>query len=291
MKYLFLIIVMMTVKLGFACECEAKPNIDILDWNDSDVIFTATLTQFDNKDETTNLTFLISEIFKGKVNKKAISYSINKVKDHNNTFHHIDTIFVGQKWIIFSSNFTINNEISYMLKESNESHYCILSRPILDNDSYLSFINKISQDSNNRNKSYYKNKATFAQGSLENKIPVGIWKYFNRNDLDHYWEGKYVNGKREGKWIQKTINSKKEKVVINEDIYDNGILKEQIKYNFINEKIEHNIYSEKGKQRIIYHKNTISSKWVYNKILNITTIEKYKDGKPIYKTERIGLIF
>ena len=171
MKYLLSIVFLLFVNFSFACECVAKPGINIKDLNDTDFIFTGILSQFEKVEGKIELTFQISNILKGRVNNKSIKFSIDKDKNHDDVFHHIDSIYKGQKWIIFSTIFQMNDKSIYKLKESNDTDYCMLSKPLVDNDSYLLFINETFKNSNNSIKTYTKKKVVFAKGSLKNKFP------------------------------------------------------------------------------------------------------------------------
>ena len=309
MNHLFFIICLLFVKYSFACDCESKPEIDIRDLNDSPIVFSATLTQFENKEGVTNLTFSISKVYKGKLGKKPIRFSIAKEEVHDDVLHHIDTIFTGQKWIVFSTYFKKNDDLKLKLKQSNHTDfknkedlilklkqsnhtdYCMLSKPITFEDPYLAFIEKVFQNRKSTNKIYFADSVAFAVGSLKNNFPTGIWKYYASKNLDHYWEGTYVRGRRDGIWIEKAVNYKEELVVICEKTYQSGILKEHIKYNYIGDKKMHETQGEKVKKRIIYSNNAVYSIWMHDIISNTTTIEYYKKDKLIDKKTRSGNFF
>lgn len=290
-NYLLSVMIMLFVNFSFACDCVAKPQIDIKDVNDSDFIFTGVLTQFETTNNATNLRFLVSKVLKGEIDEKSINYSVKINDNHDDVFHHIGAMFKGQKWIVFSTFSQKHNDSVHTFKTSNDMSYCMPSRPIIDNDSYLSFINETFQNPNSYHKTYYKKEKAVAYGSLENKIPVGKWKYYTRTDLDFYWEGEYVNGKRDKLWIEKAINYKNENVILKEEMYQNGVLKERVEYNYIEEKQMHEVYGEKTKERIRYYHNMISSKQIYDKISNTTTIETFKNGKAISKLVKNGDVF
>lgn len=244
MKYFLSAMCVIFFQFAFACDCVEKEGLDIKDWNDTDLIYKAKLTEIKKKGNEQYLTFSVSKVYKGKTNEKSIQYKV-EVDNNHNIFHHVDTMFKGQKWLIFSSSYEKNGKIVLELNRSSNPSYCMLSKPIIRKDPYLDFINEIIENKNSSIVTYFKDSISFAVGSLKNSMPTGTWKYYTRKDLEHYWEGVYVDGKKDGKWVEKAKNYLNDIVVIIEEIYIMGHLKERIVYNYINEKINHTIYDEK----------------------------------------------
>ncbi len=280
------------MQLGFACKCEPKAKIDIRDINDSDVIFIGILSKVDSTTaQSTHLAFSISKMLKGNIDTTSVSYDIKGDKNHAGIFHNIDTVFAGQKWIIFSTSTQVNGETVHQLKKANSSNHCILSRPIIKNDPYLRYIKEVVKKRNHPNQKYYIGNDIFAEGSISNNSPVGVWKYYLGIDSNNYWEGTYIEGKREGLWQKKSINYLNEKVVISKEIYQSGILKERIEYNYIGEKRIHETFGEKLNRKTKYNKGAVFSEMVYHKDSDTTTIEYFKYGKSVNVIKREGKTF
>ncbi len=291
MKCFLSIISLLLLQYSFACECIAKPKIDILDINNSDIVATAILSDIKYDENKTHLTFLLSKIYKGQASSKFIFYSVAKDKEHNAVFHHISTIFKGQKWIVFSSNSTINGKEVLQLSASTNHKYCMLSKPTTQKDPYLSYINTIIKTANNTHNTFYQNKTLIAKGRLKNMQPIGVWKYYSNTSLNHYWEGNYTNGKRDGVWKENTINFKNQNVIINKETYQNGNLKNRTNYNYVGEKQSYDTFEKTTNTRIKYYKTKISAILTYNKIEDCTTIEKFKNGKSISITTQNQNLF
>ena len=279
---------LLSFHIVFACECDNKTSLDIKDWNDTEIIFTGVLTKFSETNGVKNLTFTISRIYKGSIHKKFIDFRAFKEEDEE-ALHHVEKISLGQTWVVFASKNLKNNTITYTLNEETDDGYCMLTRPINEQDSHLTFIKNIVKKPYLKDYTFYNGKRIFAKGSIQNLQPIGAWKYFS-SDND-YWEGNYSNGKRNGKWLHTAKNYKKQNVTIGFDNYTNGKLKERVEYNYVGQKVLHEFHTETTKTRFFYHNKFISSKWIVDKVKRTTLIEKYKNGKLLNTTKKEGILF
>lgn len=278
MKNLFTFFLLFFSYLVFACECEKKPALDIKDWNDTDVIFSAVLSQYSQTLKFKKLTFSISRMYKGKVQKKEIQFYISNFTNHL-ALHHVDSIAVGQKWLVFATKSKRNNTEYLTLLEGDTEGYCMLTRPVQENDNYSAFIKQIRKRPFVKDHTFLTERTIVARGSLENLIPVGSWKYFN--SLNDFWEGQYLKGKRNGKWFHKAVNFKKEKVIVGYKQYDHGVLKERIQNNYLGQKQIHEVFGDTLKTRTFYNGRFITQVWTVNTLKKTTLVERYKNGKRI----------
>lgn len=277
MKFILnLLILLFSIQTAFACECDNKTQLDIRDWNDTEIILTGILTKYSETKKVKNLTFSVSRIYKGKILTKNISFQVLKDEDHE-ALHHVEKIQLGQKWILFASKSIKNKNIFYQLNEESEDGFCMLSKPIKEQDPYLNFIKKTLKKPFLREHAFYKNQKIFAKGSIQNLEAIGLWKYYISKT--NYWEGNYSNGKRNGKWIHKAVNFKNEGVTIGVETYKNGELTERIQYNYVGQKKLQEIYNKTTKTRIFYQGRYISAKWIVDRIQKTTLVENYKNGK------------
>lgn len=288
MKKLLTFFLLFSSYVLFACECENKVNLDVRDWNDSDVIFSAVLSQYSETLKFKKLTFSISTVYKGKVQKKTIQFYISNITNHL-ALHHVKKISVGQNWIVFASKLMRNNSEYFKLVEGDKDGYCMLTKPIAKDDNYLSFIKQVKKTPFLKDHSFLKDKKIIAKGSLENLIPIGKWKYFN--SANDYWEGDYNRGKKNGKWLHKASNFKKETVVIGLERYKDGKIKERIEYNYVGQKRLQEIYSDTIKKRIFYNNRFVSRIWIVNTIKRNTLIQTYKNGKLSDEYEENRILF
>jgi hypothetical protein len=265
-------------QVGFACDCEMKPILDIRDWNDSDIVFTGVLTQIVETEEIKNLTFSISTVYKGSKSENSIHFSVWQHEDHD-VFHHVRPMFVGQEWIVFGSSFMKNDELIYEFKEPSNKDYCLLIKPIDDNDPYVTFVKEIVKHPNTTDKTYYRDTVMFAVGNLENTVASGMWKYFESTKVNIYWEGYYVDGKRDGKWVQKAMYHEGQPIIIKEELYQNGRLKEHVRYTKMGETNYREHYGEMENKRTIYQDNVVTSTMTVDKVNNTTTISYYREGR------------
>lgn len=277
MKNKLCILLLFVTQFAFTCDCKTKQNLNIKDWNDSEIVFTGTLTNIKKTNEFQKLKFSITKIYKGKLNNKSIIFTIKNNQNHN-LLDHVENISKNQKWIIFSSIFKNEDTYTYELQNSKNHHICILSRPIVNNDPYLNFIEKIKNNPNNTTKNYYQNKRLFASGTTKNSVAIGKWKYYTNQGMDYYLEGNYVNGKQHGKWIKKALNFKNESVTLNEDTYVDGLLKERVVFNYIQEKTSHEVYGKNLNIKTSYKNNKVFQKWIVNKNKNTTLVQTFNNG-------------
>ena len=278
-------------QLIFTCDCSLKPNVDIRDWNDTDLIFTGILTSVEDAATLKKLHFSIAKTYKGNPTKQSITFTITEHVLHT-LFTYEKGLTKGEQWIVFSNtDLTKSAQNKYTFKKPNNSNYCSLSKPIITNDTYVTFVEDLYKHPNKKHKTYYKNKVLFAEGSLKNTLAVGTWKYYTEQGKDFYDEGIYDKGKRHGKWIKKAINFKKESVIILEEYYAYGALKERIVYNYINEKKRHEVYGDNINCKTWYKNNKVTQKWTVNKQENTTLMENFKDGKKIKTTIKNHQVF
>ena len=218
---------------SFACSCKAKPELSILDLNDAEMIFTASIEEYSLGMAIGSLTFKPKEIFKGEVNQTLTIYF--KLKDTHTLFHKSIKFREKEDWIVFIQSKSIGNRNYLRLKESENSSYCALSRPLnrkKDTDNYLAYLSKMSNLKDGFCQITSEDSILQAQGFYSNNIPIKLWKYYKPNGHLNL-AGMYINGKREGEWLKYTSTSKGDNLVVQKRFYSKGELTEihDLKYS------------------------------------------------------------
>ena len=205
----------------YACNCEPAAQPEVADWNDADVVFTAALS--DHKMGLVGLLkFESREKFKGDV-EPIITFYFQPGKDHT-LLHAVKDFNPGVEWIVFARKEVVGDKIHYRLKASPSRTVCALSRPIQEDrekDPYLLFLKSIAQKANGHQEMYDENNQLIAEGNYIGQIPVSEWAYHNPERKTSV-SGQYIEGRREGEWIQRKELSNGEKQVIRKSIYRNG---------------------------------------------------------------------
>ena len=293
MKFLLVLLSLFFFKINFACNCQVKPELDIKDWNDTEAIFTGELINIEKTATIKKLTFLVKNKYKGDFKKQKINFNI-PTKNHSQIFDYENEMFLGQQWILFAKTYNYNDDQKFKLLETSD-RFCMRSRPFILNgsDPYINFINELNHRSNLKNQTYFnKHNTPIATGSIKNKLAEGYWKYYLSTSMkNNYWEGYYKKGKRVKNWYRKAINFKNDLVVIEQIIYDDGLKKEHIKYNYINEKKSHIIYENDKRFKFKYSNNQLILKMTYYKKNNSTIIEYFKNGKITSSKTKQGRFF
>lgn len=191
MKLILLFILALPVKL-IACTCYNNWGpITIKDYNNSEYIITGKAFKviINNKEvaeKQRQIEFQIDEVFKGQIDiKKIIIYTSSYDADCG--------LFVNEneEWLIFA----------YVRDGVISTNMCTRSRQ-KKNLSAVDY-ESLKRFQNHSNITEWKNNSgtLVAVGKLENRMPVGHWKYFYNNGYIET-EGLYKNGEYDGKWVK-----------------------------------------------------------------------------------------
>ncbi len=191
MKLILLFILILPVNL-IACSCYTYGGpVTIKDYNNSEFIITgkAIKVVINNKevtDKQRQIEFQIEEVFKGQIDLKKITiYTSSDVASCG--------LFVNEneEWLIYA----------YMQDGVVSTNLCTRSRQ-KKNVSAVDY-ESLKRFQNHSNITEWKNNSgtLIAVGKLENRMPVGHWKYFYNNGYIES-EGFYKNGVYDGKWVK-----------------------------------------------------------------------------------------
>lgn len=284
--YTFLLL-LMSFQIGLACDCESKSEIDIWDWNRSPLIFTAKLIDFDQEELQTRLKFELVEVYKGSIDEEFLTYELD-TNTIQQAINATGPLTKGQQWILFSH---LLSDGSTELLQPREAGYCMLSRPILEEDMYVSFAKRTTAKTDEREVTYLSQGEPLARGRLEQGLATGLWKYYPGKDVKTYWEGLYLEGIKQGVWSLVSPDSNGQLLVRTEEHYRSGTLMERITFNNQGQRKTHEFYEESSYKKYTYRKGELSSLRVIDFKSNTTTIEKYENGKIISKEVESGAKF
>jgi antitoxin component YwqK of YwqJK toxin-antitoxin module len=191
MKLILLFILILPVNL-IACRCYTYGGpVTIKDYNNSEFIITGkAIKVVINNNEVTDkqrqIEFQIEEVFKGQIDLKKITiYTSSDVASCG--------LFVNEneEWLIYA----------YMQDGVVSTNLCTRSRQ----KKHVSAVDyeSLKKFQNHSNITEWKNNSgtLIAVGKLENRMPVGHWKYFYNNGYIES-EGLYKNGVYDGKWVK-----------------------------------------------------------------------------------------
>jgi antitoxin component YwqK of YwqJK toxin-antitoxin module len=209
-----------------ACSCSAQSNLSIMNLNDSELIFTATLLEYRVGMGAGSLVFKPKHIYKGTLEETITIYFKPK---NGHTLFNKSVQFQEQKdWIVFARKKVVAERKYYRLMDSEGSSYCALTRPIekdAKKDAYLDFLSTMGRQADGYQKIYNEQNILIAEGKYENNRPIKEWKYY-QTDGRPFISGGYKDGKKFGEWLKYTSSSKGSAVVIQKKYYDQGELKE-----------------------------------------------------------------
>ena len=206
----------------YACNCEPAAQPDVADWNDADVVFTATLSEH-KMGLVGMLKFESREKYKGNV-EPTVTFYFQPGKDHT-LLHAVKDFNPGVEWIVFARKEMVGGKVHYRLKASPTRTVCALSRPIQEDrekDPYLLFLRDIAPRANGGQKIYNETDQLVAEGEYIGQTPIGEWIYHNPERKTSV-SGQYIEGRREGEWVQRKVLSNGEKQIIRKTVYRNGV--------------------------------------------------------------------
>ncbi len=216
-----------------ACSCREKLSPTVMDLNDSELVFTATLLEYKIGMAVVSLKFRTNHGYKGTLDQVVTFYFKPKI---GHTLFNKDVKFEEQEdWIIFARKKVIGERSYYRLIDDGGGKYCALSRPIMgnpDKDPYLLYLAKMEKQTNGFQKFYNEEDLLIAEGKYEDNNPISEWKYYKPSG-ELQISGNYMFGKREGEWLKYTTTSKVKDVVIQKRFYHQGELREihDLKYS------------------------------------------------------------
>lgn len=260
-----LVLLCVSIPVSKGCSCSEKPELDIRDLNDAELIFTATLEKYKIGMSAGVLTFKTKEVFKGNIEETITIYFQAKT---GHTLFNKSVKFIEEKdWIIFARKKVVGDREYYRLIEVESSEYCSLSRPVKEKskeDNYLKYLAKNGKQADGFQEILDARDIVIAEGTYKNNAPMMNWKYF-RPDGRIEFSGEYKSGKREGEWLKYSTTSKGKSIVIQKRFYRQGRLREihDLKYSgsvsfkkFLSDstEIRHYLYDD-GRINCITNKN------------------------------------
>ncbi|MFK7809034.1 MAG: hypothetical protein AB8F74_14620, partial [Saprospiraceae bacterium] len=195
-----------------ACDCAAQPELDIQNWNEVPLIFTATLVDYKKTIQFGYFKFKVTRPFKGNLTEKEIMIYFQPKKSHT-LLHAVKDFSLQKEWIVFARKEVKNGKTYIRLKDNFTSKYCGLSRPIKKNqDVYLAFLKKMESSSEGFQSFENADNNTIAEGWYEDKTAIGCWEYFNEEGKI-YLTGSYENGQKIGEWLKFATDKHGDQVV------------------------------------------------------------------------------
>lgn len=229
---IFIISVFAFVAVGMpfganACTCKAKPKPDIRDYNDTELIFTATLLEYKIGMSAGILIFQPKQIFKGDSLPSPLPMYFSPQNTH--LLFNKDVKFKEQQdWIVFARKISVGSREYIRFVEAESIKYCPLTRPLeedADSDPYLEFLIQTGEFPDGHQCIYDAHNILVAEGNYKDNYPVNEWHYY-QPDGDPDITGNYESGKREGEWQKYTRIMKGDPRVIQKRFYHQGTLTE-----------------------------------------------------------------
>ena len=281
-KILLLIwLIFCTVNMLFSCNCQPARQLTVEDWNDADIIFTATLTDY-KMGRVGALDFKINEIFKGTVDP-TITFYFQPGKSHT-LLHAVKAFNKTDEWIVFARKLSKGDKTYYHLKDTGSKLRCALSRPLQKDsivDPYLTFLKNSNKYSEGFQQFFDEQRRMIAEGKYQNQIPVEKWTYFkpNRKALI---SGYYSNGQRDGEWTEVQENANNHQHLIRKTIYQNGEPITIFDYNHLGKVSLEKTFTDSTEIRLYFRKNgSLKSKVIANFENNTSEILTYFDNELI----------
>jgi len=275
--YLLLACLFENTALG--CDCKPRPEIGVSDWNDIGIIFKARLSVAQKSFQFGVLTFEEITMYKGTLPSDSLTLFFQPHKSHT-LLHAIKKFTIGEEWIVFAKQEEIEGRIFYRLVDTNNKHYCALSRPLLKTeDAYLNFLDYMVETANGYRQFYDTEGKLLSEGRYDQKIPTGHWKYYLEERI--IYEGPFLQGLKNGHWLTYSYNRKGKQALTKKEVYENGKIKGSYNYalngdlRWSLETTDHQkIYS-------YYRKNKLYNKLIYSFEGKILYSADYKKGKVI----------
>ena len=272
--------------LGFShpvmgCECEQKMELEVSDWNDVDMIFTAKLLHV-KVGLVGSAKFKIIHSYRGNPDSIVTIY-YNPRNSHLLYLPQAD-FKVGGKWIIFGDQISPMNTSLLRFKRTDQKSLCALSRPVnieAGDDPYISFLDEMLKTEDGPFEQYNAENELVAIGSYSKLLPTSSWTYID-NDLDLRYTGNYIEGQRQGEWIKVRAKENSAEIVVRRIHYDHGDPVEILDYNLTGKISLKKILNDTSEIRIYYGYD--------GKIKAETTTDPERGSKHIKKYDYNGLL-
>jgi hypothetical protein len=278
MKFYISVVLLIQSLIGWGCECENVDHISMADWNDTELIFSATLVDISRSTQFTKLEFEDVSILKGVAHSR-LDVVIENLNDHS-LLQGKDKIGRQQRWLIFARTNTVAGNKVYKLASRANDPYCGLSRKM---DEYslhsLSQFSQLTEQSDAQ--LLFANRQ--AVGGYMNRQPEGLWRYTDSRESDKYWVGEYEDGKRTGEWYQYYIDDTNEKPQ-QKLVFEKGQLTQRVTYQPTGAIKTSESYSRIERKRSYFHREQITATWTHNIRNNQTLVQYIREGE-VYRQE------
>ena len=265
----------------YACNCEPVLQLGAADWNDADIIFTATLLEH-KMGMVGMLKFEPEAAFKGEAPHNITLY-FQPGKNHT-LLHAIKEFINGDEWIVFARKRVKDGRVYYSLKESPSRVACALSRPLRkapEVDPYILFLQDMSQKAEGYRTMYDENGGLMAEGAYIAQIPVNHWAYY-QPERKMAVSGNYVNGEREGEWVQTKETSDGGQQLIRKTLYRNGDIAEIHDYSYTGKVSLTKILTDSTETRLYYRPDGTLKNRIFTGLENNTShIINYSEDERI----------
>ncbi|MCO6480803.1 MAG: hypothetical protein J5I94_29445 [Phaeodactylibacter sp.] len=219
LKYLLpAFLVLLSSVRALACNCEPVQQLGAADWNDADIIFTATLLEH-RMGMVGMLRFEPRKSYKGQ-GEPGMTFYFQPGKDHT-LLHAVKEFRPGDEWVVFATKKNTGNREYYRLKASPNRADCALSRPVQEDDPYLTFLEEMARTAGGHRKMYDEQGRLTAEGAYLEQVPVSRWAYYEP-ERETVVSGNYENGRREGEWLLLKEMPGGKKQAIRKTIYNSG---------------------------------------------------------------------
>jgi len=270
MRYIILILFILTTSISFSCSCRSFGDYSQKEFNNNDFIFTGTVdSQFYDTIAGVGIYYT-----KFKVIKKYKGDIIEEFINVRNNFGMCRAYFdEGDSYLLFLSskyNEPIISRCSRKLYITDKVNYNIPS-----------WLKVYVEKEDGYQKCLLTDGTLEAEGLIKNKKPIGYWKYYSF-DGKVQSEGKYVNGKRDSTWtiIYNEEYSEFKKSIINYSMgIVNGMCYEFDKSNILISSENYSNGKRNGKRISYYSNGNIGTEYNYANGIQLSLKEFYKNGK------------
>ncbi|MFT4664743.1 MAG: antitoxin component YwqK of YwqJK toxin-antitoxin module [Gammaproteobacteria bacterium] len=259
------------------CDCKPRPEIGVTDWNDIAFIFKARLVAAKKTVQFGSMTFDVVTEYKGTLPTDSITFYYQPYTSHT-LLHAVKDFTAGKEWIIFARQEKVGQRIYYRLVDTDNDHFCALSRPLLKNkDAYLFFLDYMAETANGYRQFYDTEGHLLSEGEYHQKVPKGQWKYYWKERL--IYEGAFLKGKKNGHWLTYTYSRKGKQVLAKKETYENGKVKKTFNYH-LNGDLRWTLeITDHQKTYSYYRNNNLDIKRVSSLEDKTSYIAYYKKGK------------
>lgn len=267
---LFLLLFWCNIPAALACNCEPAPELGAADWNDADIIFTARLQEH-RMGLVGMLTFEPLQTFKGEAGPR-VTFFFQPGRNHT-LLHAVKEFKPGDTWIVFAREQSVGGRAHYRLQESQSRVVCALSRPVqepAEEDPYLIFIKDMAERAGGYQQFYDKDGQLEAEGRHDGQAPVGEWTYY-RAERNTRASGRYVDGRREGEWLQAKEMPDGSARLIRKIIYKDGLPSEIHDYSHTGTVSLKKVLTDSTEIRCYYRNNGTLKNWINENQDNKTT--------------------